>query len=86
MLISKTERRPALYNRSVTEYSNKGLKDRLWGEVCEAVVSECSQLDSPEKHEKVNSVVFNIINTNEQVYINVVKYKDVNRKREIDPN
>jgi hypothetical protein len=56
----------------VTEYSNKGLKDRLWGEVCEAVVSECSQLDGPEKREKVNSVVFNIINTNEQVYINLL--------------
>jgi hypothetical protein len=72
MLISETEKRPALYNCSVTEYSNKGLKDRLWGEVCEAVVSECSQLDSPEKHKKVNSVVFNIININEQVYITLL--------------
>ena len=63
---------PVQYNCSVTEYSNKGLKDRLWGEVCEAVVSECSQLDGPEKREKVNSVVFNIINTNEQVYINLL--------------
>jgi hypothetical protein len=52
------------------------LKERLWGEVCEAVVSKCSQLDSPEKREKVSSVVFNIFNTNAQVYINVVKYKD----------
>ena len=72
MLISKTERCPALYNCSVTEYSNKGLKDRLWGEVCKAVVSECSQMDGPEKHEKLNSVIFHIINTNEQVYINLL--------------
>jgi len=67
MLISKTERCPALYNFSMTEYSNNGLKDRLWGEVCEAVVSEYSQPDGPEKCEKVNSVIFYIINTNEQV-------------------
>ena len=72
MLISKTERRSALYNRSMTECSNNGLKDKLWGEVCEAVVSECSQPDGPEKCEKVDSVVFNIINTNEQVYINLL--------------
>jgi hypothetical protein len=72
MLISKNDRCPALYNCLLKEYSNMGLKDRLWGEVCKAVVSECSQLDSPEKREKVSWVVFTIINTNAQVYINLL--------------
>jgi hypothetical protein len=33
ILISEIERRPALYDCSLKEYSDKGL--RLWGEVCE---------------------------------------------------
>jgi hypothetical protein len=32
--------------------SNESFKDRLWGEVREAVVSEWSQLDGPENREK----------------------------------
>jgi hypothetical protein len=32
----------------------------LWGEVCEAVVSEWSQLDGPEKHEKGKHCCFSI--------------------------
>jgi hypothetical protein len=72
MLIFKIDRCPALYNCSLKEYSNMHLKDRLWGEVCKAVIYECSQLDSPEKHEKVSRVVFNIINTNARVYINLL--------------
>jgi hypothetical protein len=40
---------------------DKSFKDRLWEEVCEAVVSEWSQLDSPDKREKVSSVVFQCI-------------------------
>ena len=38
ILISETERRPAVYGCLLKEYSDKGLKERLWGEVCEAVV------------------------------------------------
>jgi len=40
------------------EYSDKSFKDRLWGEVCEAVVSEWSQLDNPEKREKGKQCCF----------------------------
>jgi len=58
MLISEIERCPALYDRSLKEFSDKGLKKRLWGEVCEAVVSEWSQLDNPEKHEKSKQCCF----------------------------
>jgi Alcohol dehydrogenase transcription factor Myb/SANT-like. len=51
-LISEIERRPFLYDCSLEEYSDKGLKERLWAEVYEAFVSEWSQLDGPEKREK----------------------------------
>jgi len=68
VLILEIEKRPALYDCSLKEYSDKGLKDRLWGEVCEAVVSEWSQLDSPEKREKGKQRFFpHIFNTNAQV-------------------
>jgi len=35
ILISEIERRPALCDCSLKEYGDKGLKERLWGEVCE---------------------------------------------------
>ena len=58
MLISKTEKHPALYDCSMKEYSDKSFKDRLRGEVCQAVVSEWSQLDGPEKREKGKQCCF----------------------------
>jgi hypothetical protein len=72
-LFSEIQNRPVLYDCSLKEYSDKVLKDRLWGEVCEAVVSEWSQLDGPEKREKGKQCFFpNIFNTNAQVYINLL--------------
>jgi hypothetical protein len=35
ILTSEIERRSALYDYSLKEYSDKGLKERLWGEVCQ---------------------------------------------------
>jgi hypothetical protein len=35
ILISEIGRRLDLYDCSLKEYSDKGLKERLWGEVCE---------------------------------------------------
>jgi hypothetical protein len=60
ILISEIEKRPALYDCSIKEYSDKNFKDRLWGEVCEAVVSEWSQLDGREKREKGKQCCFSI--------------------------
>jgi len=60
ILISETEKRPAVYDCSMKEYSDKSFKDRLCGEVCETVVSEWSQLDGPEKREKVKQCCFPI--------------------------
>jgi hypothetical protein len=44
----------------------------MWGEVCEAVVSEWNQLDGPEKREKDKQCFFNMFNTKAQVYINLL--------------
>ena len=52
VLITVIERSPALYDCSLKEYSDKSLKEKLWGEVCEAVEVEWSQLDGAEKREK----------------------------------
>jgi hypothetical protein len=60
ILISEIQKRPAIYDCLLKEYSDKVLKDRLWGEVCEAVVSEWSQLDGPEKCEKGKQCFFSI--------------------------
>jgi hypothetical protein len=60
ILILEIEKRPALYDCSMKEYSDESFKDRLWGEVCEAVVSEWSQLDGPEKHERGKQCCFSI--------------------------
>jgi hypothetical protein len=35
ILISETEIRPALYGCSLKEYGDNGVKERLWGEVCD---------------------------------------------------
>jgi hypothetical protein len=72
IFISEIKKRPALYDCSLKEYSDEVLKDRLRGEVCEAVVSEWSQLDGPEKREKGKQGFFNIFNTNAQAYINLL--------------
>jgi hypothetical protein len=60
ILILEIEKRPALYDCSIKEYSDKGFKDRLWGEVCEAVVTEWSQLDGPEKRGKGKQCCFSV--------------------------
>jgi hypothetical protein len=72
MLITEIERRLGLYDCSLKEYSDKVLKEKLWGEVCEVIASECSHLDGPEKREKVKQCCFNIFNTNGQVNINLL--------------
>jgi len=38
-LITEVEKRPALYNKATPEYSDKHYKEKLWIEVCEALVS-----------------------------------------------
>jgi len=39
-LIVEVERRPLLYNKKLKEYSDRNLKDKLWYEVYESVVTK----------------------------------------------
>jgi hypothetical protein len=51
-LICEVEKRPALYNKNVREYSDRNLKQKLWCEVWESVVESWSELPAEEKTEK----------------------------------
>jgi hypothetical protein len=49
ILISEIGRRPALYDCSLKEYSDKGLKERLWGEVCESKDRNAGHCEGSQK-------------------------------------
>jgi hypothetical protein len=51
-LILEVERRPPLYNKKLKEYSDRNLKDKLWYEVYESVVTKWSELPAAQKSEK----------------------------------
>ena len=56
-LIVEVERRPALYNTHLPEYSNKHVKEKLWTEVCEAIVPNWGQVDRDGKIKICKNVV-----------------------------
>ena len=58
-LVWEVERRPLWYNKKLKEYSDRNLKDKLWYEVCESVVTNWNVLPAEQKLEKryVNSLV-----------------------------
>lgn len=51
-LIEEVEQRPALYKKSLKEYSDANVKKKLWLEVCEAVVVDWNQLSAEDKTNK----------------------------------
>ena len=53
-LIVEVEKRPPLYDFQLKEYSDKNLKEKLWSEVCESVVSDWNTLSPKDKNEKGN--------------------------------
>jgi hypothetical protein len=52
-LLLEVVKRPPLYNRKLKEYSDSNLKDKLWYEVYESVVTNWSELPAEQKSEKV---------------------------------
>jgi hypothetical protein len=73
ILISEIERRSALYDCSLKEYSDKGLKERLQGKsVRGSRLFLRAAKRMVQSNGKASSVIFNIINTNAQVYINLL--------------
>jgi hypothetical protein len=51
-LILEVERRPPLYNKKLKEYSDRNLKDKLWYEIYESVVTNWRELPAEQKSEK----------------------------------
>jgi hypothetical protein len=51
-LIWEVERRPPLYNKKLKEYSDRNLKDKLWQEICESVITNWSELTAEQKSKK----------------------------------
>jgi hypothetical protein len=72
ILISKIEKRPALYDCSTKEYSNESFKDRLCGEVCRQSFLSAANWTAKRSVKKAGTVVFNIFSTTAQVYINLL--------------
>ncbi|KAJ8940994.1 hypothetical protein NQ314_010522 [Rhamnusium bicolor] len=52
--IEEIKKRPALYKQSLKEVSDVDVKKKLWEEVCGAVVSKWSQLNSEDKRNQGN--------------------------------
>lgn len=48
-LIEEVEKRPAIFNKSLKEYSNINLKKKLWEEVCVAVIPNWNDLGGEDK-------------------------------------
>ncbi|XP_056641520.1 uncharacterized protein LOC130448258 [Diorhabda sublineata] len=55
-LIEEVEKKPALYKKSLKEYSDANMKKKLWEEVCEAVVVDWNSLSAEEKTNKGRDV------------------------------
>ncbi|XP_069670666.1 uncharacterized protein [Periplaneta americana] len=51
-LILEVQKRPVLYNKTLEEYNNRSVKEKLWGEVCTNVVSNWIELSAKEKAAK----------------------------------
>lgn len=49
ILISEVEKRPALYNKELKEYSDRNVKEKLWAEVCAQVIPNWNDLPAREK-------------------------------------
>lgn len=60
-LIEEVEKRPALYKKSLKEYSDANVKKKLWEEVCEAVVLDWNRLSAEEKTNKGRNVKIKIL-------------------------
>jgi len=62
----EVEKKPALYNKATPEYSDRHCKEKLWIEVCEAVVPNWNRMDrtarvATGKKCKKNIFMFNAI-------------------------
>lgn len=61
LFITEIEKRPQLYNKTLKEYSDRNLKEKLWSELCVMFIPDFSTLEDKEKKEKGNNNVENLI-------------------------
>lgn len=52
VLIKEIEKRPALYNKQLKEYSDRNLKEKLWAEVSVQVIPNWNELAAKDKKTK----------------------------------
>lgn len=52
LFIGEIEKRPALYNTKLKEYSDKNLKKTLWTELCQKLIENWNELGDKDKNEK----------------------------------
>ncbi|KAG8324091.1 hypothetical protein J6590_100455 [Homalodisca vitripennis] len=55
-VMDEVEKRPALYNKQLKEYSDRNIKEKLWTEVCGKVIENWNDLTSKEKKHKGTDV------------------------------
>lgn len=51
-LIAEVEKRPALYNKALKEYSDVNIKKKLWDEVCAIVVPAWGEMDAEDRRKQ----------------------------------
>nr|CAI5844907.1 unnamed protein product [Callosobruchus analis] len=50
-LIDAIQKRPALYNKNLSDYRNAHIKKNLWEQICLEVIPDWSELEAKEKPE-----------------------------------
>ncbi|XP_050297251.1 uncharacterized protein LOC126736763 [Anthonomus grandis grandis] len=55
-IIVEVEKRPALYNNELKEYSDKNAKEKLWTEVCANVIPKWHELSGAERKDRGKEV------------------------------
>ena len=65
--IHEIEKRPAIFDKQLKEYSDKVKKDKLWSELSEAMQDGCEEMVEEEKI-KISKLVFHVY-LSKHVYI-----------------
>lgn len=60
-LIPLVKARPALYNKKLKEYNDRNIKQKLWLEICDTMVTGWEELSADEKTQKGTHYLFFII-------------------------
>jgi hypothetical protein len=59
-LIEEVEKRPALYLKSLKEYSDINHKKKLWEEVCTDLIENWNGLAPEEREKKLKTIIYTL--------------------------